>query len=120
MASTTLHADELNRRAYMFTAEEIYDMAQAMVGVSQKQKMNQNEVLNAMQFRGYIAGLLDSAKGKQYQECARRKKLSEIVTNTAIVITSQPLDRSLSYEQVLGTIYFSILFACDDQFFKKK
>ena len=73
----------------------------------------------ASEFKGYVAGILDEGSRTQDKiviECVRKFSVNDIAMRIAIVITSNPLDRSgVSHVAVV----LGIVFACDESNWKK-
>jgi len=66
----------------------------------------------AMEFRGYIAGLLE---GEVYKECAKKKPRDRL-TYRAAVIATQDAPNS---EKTKFNVRYALTFACDDSIWKK-
>lgn len=103
-----------------YTAEELRDNARSFLMVREKkQPLTAEAALHAMEFKGYVAGILDASTGlldPKYRdaklvECARRKPVGDIAYRAAVIITKGPLDRSVPAPFQLG---ISLYPACDD------
>jgi hypothetical protein len=103
-----------------YTAEELRENARSFLMVREKkQPLTAEAALHAMEFKGYVAGILDAGTGlydpknpdAKLAECARRKSVGDIAHRVAVLITTGPLDRSIPAPWQLG---ISLYAACDD------
>lgn len=103
-----------------YTAEQLRQNAISFLAVRERKQPLQTEtVVRATEFKGYVAGILDARTGAfdpkdpdpKLSECVRRKPVSDIAHRAAVLITTQPLDRSMPAPVKLG---ISLYLACDD------
>jgi hypothetical protein len=111
-----------DERVWSYTAEEIYDRADAYKRIGQDRASREQlafikDAIKAAEFKGYVAHALDEGNRiKTFNDCARRLTLSDITRRAAAVLTSTPLDRASNAAVEVAT---AILFGCDDSNFKK-
>jgi len=120
LASTAAFATDQPKHVWSYTMEEMYQMAIYFKQIGHAQKVDDilEAGLKAAEFRGYIAALLDDSNNQnpKVTECARKYSVNEIAMRTAIVLTSNPLDRSAL--SVIA-VRVALQFACDESTWKK-
>lgn len=112
-------AEEPRRFVWSYTMEEMYQMATFFKNIrSEKGLEDVSQYLKASEFKGYVAAILDNStnQDKTLTECARKYPVNDIAMRTAIVITSNPLDRS---QMSAITVHVAIRFACEESTWKK-
>lgn len=109
-------------RAWSYSMQEMYERAQILRAAVEKKKSPTDVAdlvetsMKAAEFKGYIAASLDRAQDKDVQECAKVLPVNDIAYRTAVLITSNPLDRS---GLALASILASLKLVCDQEISKR-
>lgn len=97
-------------KVFSYSMEEMYQMASYFRAIREGKDLEGSEqYIRAAEFKGYISASLDYSN--DFNLCAKSHSVNDIAMRTALVITSNPLDRSnISAINVIVSLHF----ACDE------
>ena len=104
-----------NKKVFSYSMEEMYQRATYFRQMREGKDLDSaDKYLKAAEFKGYIASLLDYSE--DYNQCAIKYPVNDIAMRTAIIISSNPLNRSniASINVLVG-----LSFACDESKWNK-
>lgn len=102
-------------KVWSYSMEEMYQMATYFRSIREGKELDGiDKYLKATEFKGYVASVLDNSEN--YNECTKKHPVNDIVGRTALVITSNPLDRS---NIAALNVLLGLFFACDESNWNK-
>lgn len=97
---------------WSYSVKEMYQMAMYYRQIQEGKELRDiKSQFLAMEFRGYIAGLLEG-EGK---ECVKKHSRDEITFRAAVIATQDSFDS----EKTKLNVRYALFFACDDSIWKK-